>query len=50
MIEAVNVNGVIDETISFVAREAQRNNIYLRTELDARLPSVSADRVQLQQV
>jgi C4-dicarboxylate-specific signal transduction histidine kinase len=50
MTEAVNVNGVIEGTICFVAREAQRKNVYLQTELDVRLPSVSADRVQLQQV
>jgi PAS domain S-box-containing protein len=48
--EAVDVNVVIEETISFVAREAQRKNVYVRTELDVSLPSVSADRVQLQQV
>ena len=48
--EAVDVNGVIEETISFVAREAQRKNVYVWTELDVGLPSVSADRVQFQQV
>jgi C4-dicarboxylate-specific signal transduction histidine kinase len=50
MAEAVDVNAVIEETLSFVAREAQRKNVDLRTELQARLPAVVADRVQLQQV
>lgn len=48
--EAVDVNDVIKETISFVAHEAQRNHIFLRTELDGSLPLVTGDRVQLQQV
>jgi PAS domain S-box-containing protein len=50
MTEAVHVNGVIEGTICFVAREAQRKNVYLQTELDLSLPPVRADRVQLQQV
>ena len=50
MAEALDVNGLIQETISIVAREAQRKNVDLRTELDAGLPSVSVDRIQLQQV
>jgi PAS domain S-box-containing protein len=50
MTEAIHVNGVIEETISFVHREAQRKGISLGTELAARLPSVNGDRIQLQQV
>jgi PAS domain S-box-containing protein len=50
MTEATDVNEVIEETISFVDREAQRKNISLRTELHVGLPSVNSDRVQLQQV
>lgn len=48
--ETVDINEVIEETISFVRGEAQRTNVSLSTELDAGLPSVSGDRVQLQQV
>ncbi|HJY06650.1 MAG TPA: ATP-binding protein, partial [Bryobacteraceae bacterium] len=48
--EAVDVNEVIEETISFVDREAQRRNVSLRTELAVGLPSMNGDRVQLQQV
>jgi PAS domain S-box-containing protein len=50
MTDAIDVNQVIEETISFVDRETQRKNIALRTELHAGLPSVNGDRVQLQQV
>ena len=50
MAEAVDVNEVIEETISFVDREAQRKNVSLRADLAVGLPSVSGDRVQLQQV
>jgi len=48
--EAVDVNEIIEETISFVDREAQRKSISLRTELAVGLPFVGGDRVQLQQV
>ena len=48
--EAVDVNEVIEETTSFVRPEAERKNISMRTELDAELPSVTGDQVQLQQV
>jgi signal transduction histidine kinase len=47
---SVDVNEVIEETTSFVRRETERKNISLRTEPGAGLPSVSGDRVQLQQV
>ncbi len=47
---SVNVNAVIEDTISLLRHETQRHSISLRTELDAAVPSVSADRVQLQQV
>ena len=48
--EAVDVNEVIEETIAFVDREAQRKSVSLKTELAVGLPSVNGDRVQLQQV
>jgi PAS domain S-box-containing protein len=47
---SVDVNGAIEDTLSLVHHEAQRNNIVLRTELEPGVPPVSADRVQLQQV
>jgi PAS domain S-box-containing protein len=50
MAEAVYVNEVIEETISFVEGEAQRKGVSLRTELAVGLPSLNGDRIQLQQV
>jgi PAS domain S-box-containing protein len=47
---SVDVNAVIEDTISLLRHETQRHNISLRTELHAGVPSVRADRVQLQQV
>jgi PAS domain S-box-containing protein len=47
---SVDINGVIEDTISLVHHEAERNRIFLRTELHPGLPSMSGDRVQLQQV
>jgi C4-dicarboxylate-specific signal transduction histidine kinase len=47
---SVDVNEVIDKATSFVRPEAQRHGITIRTQLDAELPSVTGDRVQLQQV
>ena len=50
MTASVDMNAVIDDTISLVRHETQRNNIFLRAELDPGIPSVKGDRVQLQQV
>jgi PAS domain S-box-containing protein len=50
MTAPVDVNAVIEDTISLVHHEAERNKIFLRTELHPGAPSVSGDRVQLQQV
>jgi len=47
---SVDVNEVIEATISFVRPEAERMTVSMRTELDAALPFVAGDRVQLQQV
>jgi PAS domain S-box-containing protein len=47
---SVDVNAVIEDTISLLRYETQRHNISLWVELDAETPSVPADRVQLQQV
>jgi PAS domain S-box-containing protein len=50
MTASVDVNEAIEETISFVRAEAHRKHVSMHTDLDAGLPSVSGDRVQLQQV
>ena len=50
MTASVDINAVIEDTISLVHHETERNKIVLRTELDPGVPSVSGDRVQLQQV
>jgi C4-dicarboxylate-specific signal transduction histidine kinase len=50
MTTPVDVNAVIEDTISLIHHETQRHNIFLRTELAPGAPSVSGDRVQLQQV
>jgi signal transduction histidine kinase len=48
--ELLDLNEVIAETASLVREEARLRAIPVRTELDAELPRISADRVQLQQV
>jgi PAS domain S-box-containing protein len=47
---SVDLNELIEETTLFVHSEAHRRNISLHSELDAALPTVSGDRVQLEQV
>jgi len=48
--EPVTVNEVIGEMLVLLHSEASRHSVVMRTELAAGLPSVRADRVQLQQV
>jgi PAS domain S-box-containing protein len=48
--ESVDVNEVARETLALLHAEAERHGVTLRTELAVGLPTVSADRVQLQQV
>ena len=48
--ELVWVNDVVGEMLVLLRSEADRHSVVMRTELAADLPSVSADRVQLQQV
>jgi PAS domain S-box-containing protein len=48
--EFVDVNEVVREMIVLLRSETIRYNISVRAELDADLPHVMADRVQLQQV
>ena len=46
----VNINEVIEETLSLIRSGALRNNVSFDTELGSQLPLVRGDRVQLQQV
>jgi PAS domain S-box-containing protein len=48
--QAVDLNELIPETIALLRGEAMRHNVSLRTELEADLPQIVGDRVQLQQV
>jgi PAS domain S-box-containing protein len=47
---SVDMNELIEETISFVQHEAQRKNVSLRADFGAGLPTIDGDRVQLEQV
>lgn len=48
--ESVNVNDLIQEMVALLQGEATKHSIVFRTNLDAGLPQIMADRVQLQQV
>src|SRR5882757_2530650 len=48
--ELVNINEVVEEMVVLLRGEAMRYSILLKTELEADIPRVLADRVQLQQV
>jgi signal transduction histidine kinase/CheY-like chemotaxis protein len=48
--EMVSVNELVGEMLTLLRSEADRHSVAMRTELAADLPSVSGDRVQLQQV
>jgi PAS domain S-box-containing protein len=48
--ELVDVNEIIREMIVLLHEKANRNAISIRTECDAGLATITADRVQLQQV
>jgi signal transduction histidine kinase len=48
--EVIDLNNVIADAVFLIRDEAHRRSILVRTELDAELPRVSGDRVQLQQV
>jgi PAS domain S-box-containing protein len=48
--EPVNVNEIIREMIVLLRDKANRNSITIRTECNAELATITADRVQLQQV
>jgi signal transduction histidine kinase len=48
--EPVSVNHLVGEMLMLLRSEADRHSVVMRTQLAEDLPSVSADRVQLQQV
>jgi len=48
--ELVNVNGIVQEMLTLLNGEASRNSVAMHTELASELPTIMADRVQLQQV
>ena len=50
VLEDVDLNEATREVIALSGQELQRRRISLQTELEAELPPVSGDRVQLQQV
>jgi C4-dicarboxylate-specific signal transduction histidine kinase len=48
--QLVDINEVIREIVALLQNEARRYSISIRTNLDANLPNVMADSVQVQQV
>jgi len=48
--EVVSVNDVVGEMLVLLRSEADRHSVVMRTELATDIPSIKADRVQLQQV
>jgi len=48
--EPLDINEAIEEVVLLTRGEARRNKVALRMELATNLPSVMADRVQIQQV
>ncbi|WP_371347305.1 sensor histidine kinase [Ancylobacter sp. IITR112] len=47
---AVNLNDIVEEALTLVEREADTQGVGVALELEAALPAISGDRVQLQQV
>jgi signal transduction histidine kinase/CheY-like chemotaxis protein len=48
--EIVDINGIVREIAVLLRDTAGRNSTSIRTKLDAKLPTATADRIQLQQV
>ena len=48
--ELVDVNGIVEEMLTLLKGEVDRYSVSVRTELAAKLPEITVDRVQLQQV
>jgi PAS domain S-box-containing protein len=49
-LELINLNEATREVIALLVSELRRNRVILQPELDEDLPSVTGDRIQLQQV
>ena len=49
-IERLNVNEMVRETLTFLAKEAQHRSVRIEEYLDESLPGIDCDRGQLQQV
>jgi two-component system sensor kinase FixL len=49
-IKPLDINTLINETIMLIATDAAVRNSVIKTELDANLPLVRGDKIQLQQV
>jgi PAS domain S-box-containing protein len=49
-LNAVDVNEVVAEIVAMMRNEANRKSITIRTEFAENLPTITADRVQIQQV
>jgi PAS domain S-box-containing protein len=47
---ALDIRDVVEETLGFIQADLERNKVRVKTELQANLPKVHADRVQVQQV
>jgi two-component system, LuxR family, sensor kinase FixL len=48
--QALNVNDVVTDILRFISGDARRRGVAVHTELRPTLPTISADRVSLQQV
>ncbi len=49
-LEDVDINGIINETITLLANYARINNIEIQTDLASDIPIIASDQSQLQQV
>jgi len=47
---AADLNALVEETVSFLEKEAQNHRIIIRRNLDSSLPPITTDSTQLQQV
>lgn len=46
----LDINGVVEEVLAFTRGEQRRAEVTVRTDLNAGLPAIRGDRIQLQQV
>ncbi|OQY50182.1 MAG: hypothetical protein B6230_06810 [Desulfobacteraceae bacterium 4572_89] len=50
VMETVNINEVLNQTMEFLNHHAEINNIKINTEYDEAIPEITSDRAKLQQV